>query len=104
MRKCHADEVPAPVVALAAQCTEGVQFNQVNYLCGEFLANYREAQEQGKTFHYVWLLLLIVLVAWELLKDNQFPSITLDLLEDPVKYASWWVTKDAQRIKEIKIF
>jgi len=24
MRKCHADEVPAPVVALAKQCTEGV--------------------------------------------------------------------------------
>ena len=27
MRKCRADEIPAPVVALAQQCAEGVQFN-----------------------------------------------------------------------------
>lgn len=27
MRKCHADEVPASVVALAEQCAKGVQFN-----------------------------------------------------------------------------
>ena len=27
MRKCHTDEVPAPVVALAVQCAEGVHFN-----------------------------------------------------------------------------
>jgi len=27
MRKCRADEVPAPVIALAKQCAEGVQFN-----------------------------------------------------------------------------
>lgn len=27
MRKCCVDEVSAPVVALVAQCTEGVQFN-----------------------------------------------------------------------------
>ena len=45
MRKCPADEVPAPVIALAAQCAEGVQFNWVNYLCGEFLANCHEAHE-----------------------------------------------------------
>ena len=27
MWKCYVDEVPAPVVALAEQCVEGVQFN-----------------------------------------------------------------------------
>ena len=27
MRKCRADEVPTPVVSLAAQCIEGIQFN-----------------------------------------------------------------------------
>lgn len=27
MRKCHVDEVPVLVIALAAQCTEGVEFN-----------------------------------------------------------------------------
>ena len=43
MWKCCMDEVLAPVMALMAQCAEGVQFNWVNYLCGEFLANYHEA-------------------------------------------------------------
>lgn len=43
MRKCHADEVPAPMIVLVTQCAEGFQFNWANYLCGEFLANYRKA-------------------------------------------------------------
>ena len=86
MWKCHVDEVPTPVIALAAQCVEGVQFNWANYLCGKFLANYYKAQKQGKTFHYAWLLLLIVLVAWELPEDSQFPSVVLDLPK-AAKYA-----------------
>jgi len=94
MRKCRADEVPTPIVALAAQCAKGVQFNWVHYLCGKFLANYHEAQELSKTFHYAWLLLSIVMIAWELPEDNQFPSVAPDLLE-VAKYASLWVTKDA---------
>lgn len=66
MRKCHADEVSTPVVALAEQCTEGVQFNWSEFLYKEFLENCHESQEQGKTFHYAWLLLSIVLVGREL--------------------------------------
>ena len=57
-----------PVVALVGQCAKGVQFNQADYLCREFLENCCKAQEQGKNFHYAWLLLSIVLVAWELPK------------------------------------
>lgn len=64
--------------------------------------NCREAQEQRKMFHYAWLLFLIILVAWELPKDIQFPSVVLDLLE-AVKYASLWVTKDEKQIKERNI-
>lgn len=75
----------------------------MNYPCSEFLANYHEAQKQGKTFHYVWLLLLIVLVEWELPEDSQFLSIASDLPE-AMKYALLWKTKDAQRTKERKIF
>lgn len=93
MRKCHVDEVPMPVISLAAQCTEGVQFNWKNYLCCEFLANCREAYELGKMFHYVWLLFSIELVAWELPEDRKFPSVTPDLLE-VVKYVLLWETKD----------
>ena len=97
------DEVPALVVVLAMQCTEGVQFNWADYLCRQFLENCREAQEQRKTFHYAWLLLSIVLVAWELLENSQFPTIVQDLPE-VAKYASLWATKYAQRIRDTKIF
>lgn len=42
MRKCCADEVPTLVIALVAQCAVGVQFNWADYLCGEFITNYRK--------------------------------------------------------------
>lgn len=103
MRKCHTNEVSVPVVALVVYYTEGVQFNWSNYLHKEFLANYHKALELNKTFHYAWLLLLIVLVAWELPQDTQFPSIVPELLE-AMKYASLWATKDVQHIKDNKIF
>lgn len=70
IRKCHVDEVPTPVVMIVAQCTKGFQFNWADYLHGGFLANCCEEQELRKTFHYTWLLLSIVLVAWELLEDS----------------------------------
>jgi len=103
MRKCRVDDVPTPVIALAAQCVVGVQFNWSNYLRGVFLVNFREAQELSKMFHYAWVLLSIVLVAWELPENSQFPSITPNLPEI-TKYASLWVTKDAQRARDNKIF
>lgn len=65
--------------------------------------NYREAQELSKTFHYAWLLLLIALVAWELPKDSQLPSVALEVPE-AAKYTSLWVTKDAQRVRDNKVF
>jgi len=45
MRKCHTDEVLAPVIALAEQCTEGVHFNWAEFLSEEFFISYKEAQE-----------------------------------------------------------
>jgi len=70
MQKCGVDEVPTLVIALAAQCAEGFQFNWVCYLCGEFLVNCRELRDLSKTFHYAWLLLSIVLTAWKLREDS----------------------------------
>jgi len=66
----------------------------VRYLRSEFLTNYPEAQDLNNNFYYAWLLLSIVLVAWELPEDIQFPSVVPDLLE-ATNYASLWVTKDA---------
>ena len=103
MQKFHADEVPVLDVALAEQCAKGVQFNSAKFLCEEFLTNCKEAQEQGKTFHYVWFLLSIFLVTGELPEDSQFPSIEQDLPELE-KYASLWATEDTNQIHETKIF
>lgn len=72
--KCPVNEVSAPVVSLAAQCSQGVQLNWEKYLCHEFLEDFCEAQEDGKLFHYVWLLLLIALVGWNMPEDIKFPT------------------------------
>lgn len=103
MRKCLTDEVSAPVVSLAAQCMEGVQFNWVHYFCREFLANYREAWNDSKTFHYSWLLLSVMLVAWDLPEDSQFPPVEKDLPK-AANFASLWATKDVARVTERKLF
>lgn len=103
MRKCCADEVPTSIVALAEQCAEGAQFNWSEYLCKEFLENCRKAEEQGKAFHYAWLLLPIALVMGEFPEDSQFPIIVRDLPE-AAKYTSPWATKDAHKIRDNKIF
>lgn len=82
---------------------EAVQFNWVEFLCMKFLKNCREPQERGKTFHYAWFLLSIVLIAGELPEDSQFPIIDRDL-QEAAKYASLWATKNAKRIHDNKIF
>lgn len=53
--------------------------------------------------HYAWLFLSIVLVAWELPEDSQFPLVAPNLLE-AAKYNLLWATKEAQCIKDSKIF
>jgi len=47
--------------------------------------------------------LSIILVAWELPEDSQFPPIVSDLLE-VAKFASLRAIEDAERIKDSKIF
>lgn len=44
-----------------------------------------------KTFHYAWLLLSIMLVAWDLPEDNQFPPLEAGLPE-AAKFASLYAT------------
>lgn len=103
MRKCHVNEVVASVIALAEQCVEEVQFNWAQFLCKEFLMNCKEAQDQGKTFHYVWLLLSILLIISELPTASLFPTIDRNLPK-AVRYTSLWAMKDAAWIREIKVF
>lgn len=97
MRKCSVDEVPDSVIVLAVQCAEGVQFNWEQFLCNELLTNCQEDQDEGKTFHYAWLLLPILLVTGELPQDSQFPSITNDLPE-AMRYLALCGTRDTTRV------
>jgi len=103
MRKFCGNKVLATVIALAKQCVEGVQFNWAEFLCEEFLTNYKEAQEQCKTFHYMWLLLSVLLVTGELPEDSQFPPLAQDLPK-ATKYVSLWAMKDTMRICKARIF
>lgn len=75
MQKCRGTEVPTVVIALAEECTAGEWFNWSQFLFEEFLTNCREVQEEGKSFHYAWLLLSIMLVAIDLSEDHQFPVL-----------------------------
>jgi len=45
------------------------------------LTNCREAQDQGKTFHYAWVLLSILLIVREITADNQFPTVEQNIPE-----------------------
>jgi len=102
MQKCHSYEVLALVLSLATQCTEGVQFNWSCYLSSEFLTNCCEGQDERKTFHYAWLFLSIMLLAWELLEDSQFPPLEKGLSK-ATQFASLWATNDVARVTETKI-
>lgn len=75
MRKCHGSKVPAVVIALVEECAAGEWFNWSQFLFEAFLINYGEVQEEGKTFHYAWMLLSIILVTTDLPEDSQIPVL-----------------------------
>ena len=94
IRKCHTNEVPASMVYLAAQCTNGVQYNQAGYLCKEFLDDCHEVQEKGTSFHYAWLILIIAMLVWKELKDTLCPLVP-SIVCEAARYASLWNTTKA---------
>jgi hypothetical protein len=54
------------VVDLTRKCAEGLQMNWAKYLVNKLELDCREAQDQGYEFHFSWLLVLIVIFAWEI--------------------------------------
>jgi hypothetical protein len=64
LRKCRKDEVPAGVIAVAAQCAEGTFVSWVPYLLNLFQVDCKDAQDLGTKFHYSWLLTLIAFMGW----------------------------------------
>jgi hypothetical protein len=52
LRKCHKDEVPTGVIAVAAQCAEGTFMSWVPYLSNLFQIDCKDVHEAGTEFHY----------------------------------------------------
>ena len=70
--------------------------NWSTFLVNDFMEYYKEVQEKSQLFHYTWLLILIVLVAWREMDEFQF----LDTTNKPfleAKYANMWFTKKKRR-------
>jgi hypothetical protein len=63
--KCRKDEVPAGVIAVAAQCAEGTSVSWVPYLLNMFQVDCKDAQDLGTKFHYSWLITLIAFMGWQ---------------------------------------
>ena len=57
--ECRPTEVPAPVIRIAINCTEGYSYNWAAYVVKEFLEDTCYAQEKGRPFHYSWLIILV---------------------------------------------
>jgi hypothetical protein len=91
LRKCHKDQVPARVIAVAEKCVAGVMMNWSTFMVNQFLMDCREAHEKGTEFHYAWLLILIALTVWRELEEMEF----LEGMQKPflvARYVSLWHT------------
>jgi hypothetical protein len=64
LRKFCKDEVPARVIAIAAQCAEGTSMSWEPYLSKLFQVDYKYVQDASTKFHYSWLITLIDFMGW----------------------------------------
>jgi hypothetical protein len=66
-------QVTGFMVDLAGKCVEGMQMNWASYLVNELEKDCREAQELVYEFHYIWLIILITFVSWNMPEGSTFP-------------------------------
>jgi hypothetical protein len=74
VRKNRPTQVTGFVVDLTGKCVEGLHMNWVKYLVNQLELDYREAQDQGYEFHFIWLLILKAFTAWDMPKGETFPG------------------------------
>jgi hypothetical protein len=72
---------------------EGIQMNWERYLVNQLEQDCRESQDQGYEFHFIWLLILIVFISWEMPEGATFHEI------DPseplaAKFTMLWYSSD----------
>jgi hypothetical protein len=65
----------------------------VNYLVNELEKDCREAKDLGYEFHYSWLMILIIFVAWKMHEGDIFLDIEpSEPLATP--FSTMWYTND----------
>ena len=64
IRKMHPTQCTADEITLVQLYAEGIQINWSHFLLNKLLQESIEPQEDGKAFHYSWLLILISFNAW----------------------------------------
>jgi hypothetical protein len=58
--------------------------------------DYREAQDQGYKFHFIWLLILITFIAWEMSEGATF--LDIEPLEPlAAKFSTLWYLNDMKK-------
>ena len=77
---------------LVALCAEGVQINWSQFLLNELLQDASLAQEEGTSFHYSWLLILISFIVWSKLEDYQ--QVYLPIRCRGARYQNLWFSLD----------
>ena len=77
---------------LAALYTEGVQINWSHFLLNELLQDASLAQEEGTSFHYSWLLILISFIVCAELADYQ--PLDLHVSYRGARYKNLWFSPD----------
>jgi hypothetical protein len=89
VRKNRPTQVTGFVVDLAGKYVEGLQMNWVKNLVNQLELDCCEAQDQGYKFHFSWLLILSMFIAWEMLEGATF--LDIESLEPlAAKFAMLW--------------
>ena len=89
-------QVSGFVVDLTGKCVEGVQMNWSKYLADQIELDCREVQDQGYEFHFIWLLVLIAFVAWEMLEGATFPEVKPSE-PSTARFTTLWYTNDMEK-------
>jgi hypothetical protein len=96
VRKNRPTQVTSFVVDLARNYAEGLQMNWEKYLVNQLELDCREAQDQGFEFHFIFLLILITFISWDMSKGETFPDIEpFDPLV--VKFITLWYSSEMNK-------
>jgi hypothetical protein len=75
LQKNKPTQVTRFVVDLVGKCMEGLQMNWEKYLVNQLYKDCHEAQDHGYEFHFSWLMILIMFIAWDMPEGATFPEI-----------------------------